>query len=127
MLAARSDAREAIMADLDLGQHKRIGTDQGITLVRSMMDLVRLLQASGEGDDGQSDGHRISARPDSVRAAQRALNAARQAIHDARERAAVGAPDTAAAIDDAAQRYERAMALLRDAREPGRENRRSRS
>ena len=92
-----------------------------------MTDLVRLLQASGERYNGENPGHRISAGLGSVLAAQRALNAARQAIDDARERAKAGAPDTAAAIEDASQRYERAMRLLRDAREPGREYRHGRS
>jgi len=75
----------------------------------------------------EGEGYSSSAGLDSVRAAQRALNAARQALHDARERAEAGAPDTEAAMDDAARRYERAMALLRAAPEPGGSDRRVRA
>ena len=55
MLAARSDAREAIMADLDLGQHKPSSTDE---------DLLPTAYGGTTGIEPQEPGQSLGQVPD---------------------------------------------------------------
>jgi len=53
-----------------------------------------------------------------VLAARIAIDAARQALEDARQRLAHGAPDAEAAVADAARRYRRAQEVIKSAEAP---------